>query len=85
MDFFLKDESIVIEAKMTRKGLGAKELGDELTIDIGRYKAHPGCKILFCLVYDPEHRVKNPRGIEADLAQQHDDFRVKIFIVPKGT
>lgn len=85
MDFLLKDESIVIEAKMTRKGLGAKELGDELTIDIARYRAHPGCKTLFCLVYDPEHRVKNPRGIEADLGQEDDDFQVKVFIVPKGT
>jgi hypothetical protein len=85
MDFFLKDESIVIEAKMTRKGLGAKELGDELIIDIARYQAHSGCKMLFCLVYDPEHRVKNPRGIEADLSQQDNDFQVKVFVVPKGT
>jgi hypothetical protein len=47
---------------MTRKGLGAKELGDELTIDIARHRAHPGCNMLFCLVYDPEHRVKTPRA-----------------------
>jgi hypothetical protein len=83
MDFLLKDESIVIEAKMARKGLGAKEVGDELTVDIARYKVHPGCKMLFCLVYDPEHRIKNPRGIEADLAQNESGFQVKVFIVPK--
>jgi hypothetical protein len=68
---------------MARKGLGAKEVGDELTVDIARYKVHPGCKMLFCLVYDPEHRIKNPRGIEADLAQNESGFQVKVFIVPK--
>jgi hypothetical protein len=84
MDFLLRDASIVIEAKMTRRGLGAKELGDELTIDISRYKLHPDCKLLFCLVYDPEHRVQNPRGIEADLSRQDAAFKVKVLIVPKG-
>lgn len=80
MDFFLKGKSIVIEAKMTRQGLGAKELGDQIAIDILRYQSHPGCKMLFCLVYDPEHHVKNPRGIERDLSRQIDAFGVKVCI-----
>src|SRR5262249_50028324 len=37
MDFLLKEERLVIETKMTRKGLGAKELGEELLIDIAKY------------------------------------------------
>ena len=83
MDFLLKEESIVIEAKMTRKGLGAKEVGDQLIVDITRYKSHPSCKALYCLVYDPEHRVTNPRGLEADLSKKTDGLDVKVFIVPR--
>lgn len=84
MDFLLKEESIVIEAKMTRKGLGAKEIGEQLIIDIARYREHPSCSTLFCLVYDPEHRVANPRGLEADLSRSNDGLKVKVFVVPRG-
>jgi len=84
MDFLLKKESIVVEAKKTRKGLGARELGDQLIVDIARYKAHPDCKTLFCFVYDPEGRVANPRGIEADLSRKEGALTVKVFIVPRG-
>src|SRR6266567_4183831 len=34
MDFLIKDESTVVETKMTRDGLGDKELGEELALDI---------------------------------------------------
>lgn len=64
-DFLLKKEKIVIEIKKTRKGLSAKELGDQLIIDINRYKTHPDCDTLVCFVYDPEERVLNPVGIES--------------------
>lgn len=82
MDFLLKNESIVIEVKKTRRGLSAKELGDQLIIDIERYKEHPLCKNLFCFVYDPEERILNPRGVEQDLNRDNDDLNVKVFIVP---
>ena len=59
VDFRLKNKSIVVEVKKTRPKLGARELGDELLIDIGRYQAHPNCKQLICFVYDPEGRVAN--------------------------
>jgi hypothetical protein len=85
MDFLLKNESIVIEAKMTRKGLGAKEVGEQLIVDIAHYQSHPSCKTLFCLIYDPDHRVKNPRGMESDLSGKRDRLEVKVFVVPKGT
>ena len=57
------------EAKMTRKGLGAKDVSEELIIDAAKYRRHPDCKTLICLVYDPSGLVKNPRGIERDLAK----------------
>lgn len=84
MDFLLKNESIVIEVKMTRKGLGSREVGEQLILDIAHYKAHPSCKTLFCLVYDPEHRISNPRGLENDLSKKSDGLDVKVFVVPRG-
>lgn len=69
MDFLLKDYAIVVEAKMTRKGLGAKEVSEQLIIDAAKYRQHPDCKTIICLVYDPLGLVKNPRGVERDLAK----------------
>jgi hypothetical protein len=82
MDFLLKDHGVVVEVKKTRKGLGARELGDELMVDIQRYSAHPECKILVCFAYDPEGRVANPRGIEKDLSGQKGTIAVRTIIVP---
>jgi len=67
MDFLIKKEQIVIETKMTRKGLTAKEIGAQLIEDIARYRVHPDCNTLYCFVYDPEDRISNPTGIETDL------------------
>lgn len=80
MDFLLKSEQCVIETKMARKGLTHKELGDELIIDIDRYKAHPDCKELWCFVYDPSGYVRNPRGIEADLSGKRGALSVRVII-----
>ena len=83
MDFLLKDEEIAIEVKMTRKGLGDKELGEQLIIDIAKYQSHPNCRCLYCFVYDPEGIIRNPRGIEKDLAELGKGFLVKVFIRPE--
>jgi len=84
MDFLLKKEQIVVEIKKTRKGLGAKELGDQLLIDIQKYKQHPDCSKLFCFVYDPEGKISNPRGIENDLNKTGWGLPVKVLITPIG-
>jgi len=73
MDFLLKAHDIVVEAKMTRKGLTAKEVSEQLIIDAAKYRQHAECKTLICLVYDPEGLIKNPRGIERDLAKLSGD------------
>lgn len=83
MDFLLKDDEIAIEVKMTREGLKDKELGDQLIIDIAKYQGHPNCKCLYCFVYDPEGIIRNPRGLEKDLAKLGKDFPVKVFIRPE--
>jgi REase_DpnII-MboI len=81
MDFLLKKEQVVIEAKMTRDGLGAKELGDQLLVDIARYKGHADCRTLVCFVYDPEQRISNPVGLKNDLeASSTDSLAVKVYV-----
>jgi len=82
MDFLLKKEQIVIEVKKTRKTLGAKEVGEQLIIDIKKYETHPDCRRLFCFVYDPEGRIANPRGIENDLNRDDAGLPVKVLITP---
>lgn len=83
MDVLLKKEKIVIECKKTRKGLGTKEVGDQLVIDIARYRKHADCKTLVCFVYDPERIIKNPKGLQGDLeGESSSDFQILIYIKP---
>lgn len=79
VDLFLKDECRFIEVKMTRKGLADKRVGEELTIDIPQYREHPGCAKLYCFVYDPERRLKNPKGLINDLESIDPGF-VKVIV-----
>ncbi|UZO81717.1 DUF2321 domain-containing protein [Aquimarina sp. ERC-38] len=83
-DFLLKKESIVIEVKKTRPNLKAKQIGEQLIIDIAKYKTHPNCKTLYCFVYDPDGYINNPKGIENDLNNDTLNMKVKVKIVPKG-
>jgi len=83
VDFLLKEEKIIIEVKKTRKGIGAKEIGEQLLIDAQRYQSHPDCSQLVCFVYDPEGRVANPRGLENDLSKEFNGIPVVVFITPE--
>ena len=63
MDFLLPAHDLVIETKCVRDRQHAKNVGDELLLDIGHYTAHPACKKLWCVVYDPEpfpHQSREP-------------------------
>lgn len=82
MDFLLKDLQTVIEVKKTRPKMTMKSLGEELIIDIEKYKVHPDCKQLYCFVYDPDYILGNPNAIRNDLEKSHEGF-VKIFIRPE--
>ncbi len=82
-DFLLKSEQIVIEVKKTRKGLSDRQVGEQLIIDIDRYKSHPDCKCLLCFVYDPEERIVNPKGLENDLTKVTDGLNVITKITQK--
>lgn len=81
VDFLLKEEKTVIEVKKTRSTMKDKDLGEQLIIDIAKYKSHPDCKNLICFLYDPEGRIVNPNGIIKDLEKNNESF-VKIYINP---
>ncbi len=84
-DFLLPQIDTVVEIKKTRQGLNAKAVGEQLIIDIARYKRHPQCRRLLCFVYDPEGRIANPAGIENDLNKGDHGIEVRVSILPKAT
>ena len=81
VDFILPNEKLVVEVKKTRKSMNDKILGEELIIDIEKYKKHPMCEKLLCFVYDPEGILGNPQGIMNDLNKTHVNF-AQIIIKP---
>ena len=83
VDFLLKAEKAVIEVKMASPKVKHKQIGEQLIIDIERYGSNPDFRHLLCLVYDPEHQIENPRGLETDLNRKHGDLEVKLLIVPR--
>lgn len=83
MDFRLPEVGAVVEMKKTRSNLSTKQLGEELIIDKAKYCKHPDCRTLICVVYDPDGRISNPRGLESDLSQVSDELTTRVMIVPK--
>jgi REase_DpnII-MboI len=80
VDFVLKSEQILVEAKMTRAGLGEKKVADQLIEDIERYRSRPDFRTLVAIVYDPERRIENPKGLERDLRKDSEELRVRVVI-----
>jgi hypothetical protein len=72
MDFLLKAEQVAVEVKLARRGRAAKQVADELIIDMKRYSSHPDCRTLVCFIYDPANALRNPRGLEKDLRTWHE-------------
>ena len=67
MDFLLPKYKVVVELKFVRDN-NAKEIGDELIIDIDHYRRHPDCDHLWCVVFDPDHLLPNAEGLTVDLS-----------------
>ena len=68
---------------MMRSSLSTKQLGEQLIVDIAKYKSHPTCRTLFCVVYDPNGRIANPRGVENDLSTQDQRLVTRVMSLPK--
>jgi len=79
-DFVLKSERIVVEVKMTRSTLEAKEVGEELATDFVRYAGSSDVDTLVCLVYDPSRRITNPRGLERDLEGTQSRLTLRVLV-----
>jgi hypothetical protein len=85
MDFLLKREEIVVEAKKTRDTLKRdSQIGDQLIIDIERYAQYPDCRMLVCFVYDPDMLLDNPKGLEQDLSGPRENIEVIVVVSPSG-
>ena len=54
MDFLFPELEAVVEIKMMRKTLSTRQLGEELIVDIAKYKKHPQCRTLFCFTIRKE-------------------------------
>jgi hypothetical protein len=81
--FLINHGRLAIVAKKTRPGLTAKDLANQVKIDAARYSVRNRCAILLCFIYDPEGRIGNPRGLEADLTSVSDQFTVDVLVTPK--
>jgi len=80
-DFLLKNEKVVIEIKKTSEKLKDKQLGEQIILDVAKYKEHPDCNTLVCFIYDPEGRISNPSGLEADLIRLSSEGLSVIIII----
>jgi hypothetical protein len=84
MDFLLKDEQLVVEVKKTRDALRDKSIGEQLIVDITKYKEHSDCRTLVCFIYDAEGLIANPTGLENDLNNLSTDrLSVRVYVLPK--
>lgn len=79
-DILLKTQQVVVEVKMTRKGLADRGVMEELTIDKAQYRTHPDCQTLVCFVYDPHRHIVNPAAIENDLSEPNGTPRTFVVI-----
>lgn len=81
IDFHLPEHDMYIETKMTRDTLTDRKIGEELIVDIARYKN--SCSTLVCFIYDPKEKLENPYGLIKDLENlSTEDLTVKVFINP---
>jgi hypothetical protein len=85
MDFLLPTHDLVIETKRVRDKSHASKIGDELIIDIEHYRKHQKANHLWCVIYDPDLYISNPKGMINDLEGQRStpegNINVKVIVV----
>jgi len=81
IDFLLKRQRIGIEVKHGNRG--NRQIREEINSDKINYQQHTHCTKLLCLIYDPNHRIRNPNGFEKDLSKPVEGMETKVFVVPK--
>lgn len=81
--YLLDWDRIVVVVKQTGAGCTAKGLSDQIKSDAAHYATRPNGTTLVCFIYDPDGRVGNPRGLEADLTTVSDTYLVEVIVAPK--
>ncbi len=74
---------LAVIAKKTKTGCGPRELTQQLAIDGQEFSPAAGYQTVLCFVYDPDGRIGNPRGLEADLTNVSDAQVIEVVIAPK--
>ncbi|GKS57700.1 hypothetical protein YTPLAS18_12270 [Nitrospira sp.] len=74
---------LVMLAKKTRSGHGAREIAQELIVDGQEFSPTNGHQSIACFVYDPDGRIGNPRSLEAELTKVSDAQVLEVIIYPK--
>jgi hypothetical protein len=60
--------------------LKSRQLGEELIIDMKRYRSHADFKTFIAFVYDPDRFINNPKEIEDDLSGVTEGVFVKVIV-----
>ncbi|MET0515225.1 MAG: hypothetical protein ABW047_07865 [Nitrospiraceae bacterium] len=81
--YLLHREKVVIVVKKTKAGVTLRDLSEQVKADSAAYSSRTDCQTLFCFIYDPEGRIGNPRGLEAELTMVSDGYTVEVIIAPK--
>jgi hypothetical protein len=81
--YLLHREKAVIVVKKTKAGVTVRDLSEQVKVDSATYSSRTHCQTLFCFIYDPEGRIGNPRGLEAELTTVSDGYTVEVIIAPK--
>ncbi len=81
--YLLDWDRIVVVVKQTKSGISTKDLAEQVKSDAAHYSTRPNGITLVCFIYDPEGRVGNPRGLEADLTSVSDTYMVEVIVAPK--
>ena len=81
-DFLLPEHGLFLELKMTRDGMTARSLADELILDIARYRAHPECHAIIFFVYDLRGLVKNSAALQTELSEIAGELPVSLIVSP---
>lgn len=81
IDFVLPAYNIVCEIKLARNKAHAGKIGDELILDIAHYKAHPSCKQLWIVIFDPHSYISNSGGLKVDLEKHTDTITIRAFVL----
>lgn len=83
VDFLIRDQSIAIEVKKTRKELRDGKLADQIISDLHRYQAYSACKDIIFFVYDPDHFIQNPASLKKDIKSIKSEATLHFVIVPE--